>query len=67
MVVEMLFSHTIASSVEGYASIITALAGLVAAVGVPKAINNYGENKFRKEQYPSEDDNSNKYVDNSIE
>ena len=47
MMVEMILTHTIASSIEGYASIITALAGLAAAVGIPKAINNYGENKFR--------------------
>lgn len=47
MMVEMILAHTIASSIEGYASIITALAGLAAAVGIPKAINNYGENKFR--------------------
>lgn len=55
MIMEMIVNHTIVSSVEGYASIITALAGLAAAVGVPKAINNYGENKFRNQYYPGED------------
>lgn len=54
MMVEMVIAHTIVSSIEGYASIITALAGLAAAVGIPKAINNYGENKFKGEFHSDE-------------
>ena len=46
MMVEIYFNHTIASSLEGYASIITSIATLVGAVGIPKAINNYGEYKY---------------------
>ena len=55
MLFEMIDSGTIASSIEGYAAVITALAELVAAVGIPKALNNYSENKFRK-SHPSEDE-----------
>ena len=47
LIVEVLSSHTISSSLEGYAQIIGAVAGLITSVGLPKAINNYGENKFR--------------------
>lgn len=46
LIVEVLTSHTISSSLEGYAQIIGAVAGLITSVGIPKAINNYGENKF---------------------
>lgn len=46
MLVEVISSKTITTSLDGYAAIITAVAGLVASVGIPKAINNYGENKF---------------------
>ena len=46
MLVEVISSKTIASALDGYAAIITAVAGLMAAVGIPKAINNYSENKF---------------------
>lgn len=57
MLVEMFANFTIASSLEGYAAIIGSVATLVAAVGIPKAINNYGENKFRRDNAePSEDE-----------
>lgn len=46
MLVEIFSAKTIASSLDGYAAIIGAIAGLVASVGIPKAINNYGENKY---------------------
>ena len=48
MLVEVFTTHTITSSLDGYAAIIGAIAGLVTAVGIPKAINNYSENKYRK-------------------
>lgn len=47
MLIEVITSKTIVSSLDGYASIITAVAGLLASAGLPKAINNYSENKFR--------------------
>lgn len=47
MLVEVLNNHAISSSLDGYAAIITAVAGLIVSVGLPKAINNYGENKFK--------------------
>lgn len=56
MLIEMLFNHTIASSLDGYASIITSIATLVGAVGIPKAINNYGENKFKQKQHTEKDE-----------
>lgn len=51
LIIEVISSHTISSSLEGYAQIIASVAGLITSVGLPKAINNYGENKFyrRKE------------------
>ena len=52
MMVEVIATHTISSSLEGYASIITAVAGLIASVGIPKALNNYGENKYRGHRVP---------------
>ena len=56
MLVEVFTTKTIVSSLDGYAAIITAVAGLLAAVGLPKALNNYGENKYRKDDYnPSEE------------
>lgn len=48
MLVEVLTNHTISSSLDGYAAIIGAVAGLITSVGLPKAINNYSENKFNK-------------------
>lgn len=54
LLIEVITSKTIASSLEGYASIITAVAGLVAAGGIPKAINNYSENKFGNREYDEE-------------
>lgn len=48
MLVEVLINHTISSSLDGYAAIIGAVAGLITSVGLPKAINNYSENKFNK-------------------
>ena len=56
MMVEMIFNHTIVSSLEGYAAIVTAIATLVGAVGIPKAINNYGENKFKAHQSADEEE-----------
>ena len=50
MMVEMITSKTIVSSLDGYAAIITAVAGLIVSVGIPKAINNYGENKFKNNE-----------------
>lgn len=47
MLMEVITTHTIASALDGYAAIIGAVAGLITSVGIPKAINNYGENKFR--------------------
>ena len=46
MLVEVITTHTISSSLDGYAAIIGAVAGLIASAGIPKAINNYGENKY---------------------
>ena len=46
LLVEVFTSHTIASSLDGYAAIIASIAGLITSVGIPKAINNYGENKY---------------------
>lgn len=46
MMVEIITTHTISSSLEGYAAIITAVSTLIASIGIPKAINNYGENKY---------------------
>lgn len=48
MLVEVLTTHTIASSLDGYGAIIASVAGLITSVGLPKAINNYGENKYRR-------------------
>lgn len=56
---EMFKNYTIASSLEGYAAIISAVATLVAAVGVPKAINNYGESKFRHQHKDELEDEDN--------
>ena len=53
MLVEVITTHTISSSLDGYAAIIGAVAGLIASVGIPKAINNYGENKYNN--LPSEE------------
>lgn len=47
MLIEVIYNHTISTSLEGYAAIIGAIAGLITSVGLPKAINNYSENKFR--------------------
>jgi len=47
MLIEVITTKTIASSLDGYAAIIGAVAGLITAVGIPKAINNYSENKYR--------------------
>ena len=49
MLVEVFSTHTISTSLDGYAAIIGAIAGLVVAVGIPKAINNYGENKYNND------------------
>ena len=48
MLVEVITTHTITASLDGYAAIIGAVAGLITSVGLPKAINNYGENKFNQ-------------------
>ena len=47
MLIEVIYNHTISTSLDGYAAIIGAVAGLITSVGLPKAINNYSENKFR--------------------
>jgi len=49
MLVEVFTTHTITSSLDGYAAIIASVAGLITSVGIPKAMNNYGENKYRKQ------------------
>lgn len=46
MLVEVFSTSTITSSLDGYGAIIASVAGLITSVGLPKAINNYGENKF---------------------
>ena len=56
MMIEVITSKTIVSSLEGYAAIITSIAGLVAAVGLPKALNNYGESKYRKSHLSEDED-----------
>ena len=55
MLVEILSSKTIASALDGYAAIITAVAGLIVSVGLPKALNNYSENKFNRRKKKEED------------
>ena len=47
MLIEVITTHTITSSLDGYAAIIASVAGLITSAGLPKAINNYGENKYR--------------------
>lgn len=54
MLIEVIYNHTIATSLDGYAAIIGAVAGLITSVGIPKAINNYSENKFKR---PHNDNN----------
>ena len=56
MLVEVLSSKTIVSALDGYAAIITAVAGLIVSVGLPKALNNYSENKFNRKKKKEEDD-----------
>ena len=56
MLIEVITTHTISSSLDGYASIIGAVAGLIVSVGLPKAINNYGENKYRNKEDVLESD-----------
>ena len=51
MLVEVITTHTISSSLEGYAAIIASIAALVTSCGIPKAINNYGENKYRRKPH----------------
>lgn len=50
MLVEVFNNHTIASSLDGYAAIIASVAGLITSAGLPKAINNYGENKYKNKE-----------------
>lgn len=47
LLTEVMTTHTVTASLDGYAAIIGAVAGLITSVGLPKAINNYGENKFK--------------------
>ena len=47
MLVEVIATKTISSSLDGYAAIIGAVAGLITSVGLPKAINNYSEHKYK--------------------
>ena len=56
MMVEVISSKTIVSSLDGYAAIITAVAGLIVSAGLPKAINNYSENKFNDKETPQEEE-----------
>ena len=49
MLIEVIYNHTIATSLDGYAAIIGAIAGLMTSVGLPKAINNYSEHKLHKD------------------
>lgn len=58
MLVEVITTHTISSSLDGYAAIIAAVAGLITSVGLPKAINNFGENKYRKGKYNEVDNDT---------
>lgn len=53
MLIEAITNHTITSSLDGYAAIIASVAGLITAAGLPKAINNYGENKYNSSHTPS--------------
>lgn len=46
LLIEVITTHTISASLDGYAAIIASVAGLITSVGLPKAINNYGENKY---------------------
>lgn len=55
LIIEVVSSHTISSSLEGYAQIIASVAGLITSVGLPKAINNYGENKFHRKKNMEDD------------
>lgn len=47
LLVEVLTTHTVSSSLDGYAAIIASIAGLITSIGLPKALNNYGENKYK--------------------
>ena len=47
MLVEVFSTHTITSSLDGYAAIIASVAAILTSVGLPKALNNFGENKYR--------------------
>ena len=58
MLVEIITNYTITSSLEGYAAIIGSVSTLIASVGIPKAINNYGEHKFRRRNSRNIDINS---------
>lgn len=58
MLVELFATNTITASIEGYAAIIGAVAGLLTSVGLPKAINNYGENKYKDTSIEIEENNS---------
>ena len=50
MLVEVISTKTISSSLDGYAAIIGAVAGLITSVGLPKAINNYSEHKYKTKE-----------------
>lgn len=56
MMIEVISSKTIVTSLEGYAAIITAVAGLIVSAGLPKAINNYSENKFGDKGIPKDEE-----------
>ena len=58
MLVEIIATNTISSSLEGYASIIGAVSTLIASVGIPKAINNYGENKYNRRKKEIDEDST---------
>lgn len=47
--IEVTCNKTIQSDLTGYATVITAIAGLLASVVIPLAINKYGENKYKRD------------------
>ena len=56
MLVEVFTTFTINASLDGYAAIIGAVAGLITSVVLPKAINNYGEHKYGNYEPPEPSD-----------
>lgn len=48
-IVEIIHSKQIQSDLTGYAAVITSIAGLLASVVIPLAVNKYSENKYKKD------------------